>query len=62
MKEPIVITTSNPDQTDIVVKTVWHCTKPGHPGMIVYTQKIALDKLNEGFDIEIGQVIRLPQQ
>lgn len=61
MKPPIVITTSDPDATKTVVKTVWHCTKPGHPGMTVYTQEIALAELAEGFDIEIGTVIRLPQ-
>lgn len=61
MKNPIVITTSDPGATEPVTKTVWHCTKPGHPGMLVYTQAIALDKLAEGFDIEIGSVIRMPQ-
>lgn len=36
----------------------WWCTKPGHPGMWVYTQKIAIDKLAEGYDIEIAAITR----
>lgn len=31
----------------------WVCTKQGHVGMTVYTQKIALDKFAEGFDIRL---------
>lgn len=58
MKAPIVTRTAS--VTEPTVKTVWHCTKPGHVGMLVYTQEIALDKLAEGFDIEIGSVVRLP--
>lgn len=61
MKPPIVITTSDPDATETVVKTVWHCTKPGHPGMLVYTQERAIQALSDGFDIEIGTVVRKPQ-
>jgi len=61
VKAPIVTITSDPTQTDVITKTVWHCTKIGHPGMMVYTQAIAIGKLGEGFDIEIGSVIRLPQ-
>ena len=37
---------------------VWRCTKDGHPGMIVYTQAIAIDKMAEHFDIEIGVITR----
>lgn len=62
MKPDIVIVTSDPNATEVVVKTVWHCTKPNTPSMIVYTQSIALDKLADGYDIEIGRVVRLPQR
>jgi hypothetical protein len=61
MKDPIVITTSDPSATEPVTETVWHCTKEGHSGMLVYSQEIAIDKMGEGFDIEIGTVVRMPQ-
>lgn len=61
MRNPIVIITSDPAQSETITKTVWHCAKVGHPGMMVYTEEIAINKLREGFDIELGSVIRLPQ-
>ena len=61
IRAPIVIITSDPAQKDVITKTVWHCTKVGDPGIMVYTQKIAIAKLQEGYDIETGSVIHLPQ-
>ena len=61
MKAPIVIITSDPAQKDVITKTVWHCTKVGHPGMMVYAEEIAIARLREGFDIELGSTVRLPQ-
>lgn len=60
MKPPIIITTSG-DAAAVVIKTVWHCTRQGHPGMLVYSPLIALEKLAEGFDVELGHVIRVPR-
>ena len=36
----------------------WICGKEGHPGMMVYTQDIALDKMGEGFNVEIVAIVR----
>ena len=36
----------------------WECTKNDHPGMLVYTQAIALQKMSEGFNIDIVAITR----
>lgn len=45
------------DNGDIHVQA-WTCAKEGHPGMIVYTQAIAIDKMAEGFNVQIVAIIR----
>jgi hypothetical protein len=38
----------------------WECTYPGVPGCIVYTPKLALDKVSEGYDVQILKITRRP--
>lgn len=47
--------------TDGTVRVqAWKCTKPGYVGMTVYTQSIAIDKMADGFDVQILAIDRHP--
>lgn len=38
----------------------WRCTKRGTPGTTVYDQRIALDWMGRGYDVELVAIDRHP--